>query len=95
MREYEILYILKPDLDDDAVTANMERFKDIVEKNNGSVTNLEKWGKRKLAYEIKDYKEGIYILMNFKGTADIAGELDRVMRISEPVLRQMIVLENL
>jgi len=94
VRKYELLYILKPDLDEEAVTSNMERFKGIVEQYNGEVTNLEKWSKRRLAYEIDKYKDGLYILMNFTGTAELAGELDRLLKINEAVLRHIIVRED-
>lgn len=94
MREYEVLYILKPDLDEETVTSNMERYKGVVEQHGGEVTNLEKWSKRKLAYDIKKYKEGLYILMNFKGTQEIAREIDRLLKINESVLRHIIIRED-
>jgi len=94
VRQYELMYILKPDLEDDAITANMERFKGIVEQYNGEVINLEKWGKRRLAYEIEKYRDGLYILMNFKGTSEISDELDRLLKINESVLRHIIIRED-
>lgn len=94
VREYEVFYILRPDLEDDAVNANMERFKGVIEQFGGEVTNLEKWSKRRLAYEINKYKEGLYILLNFKGPAEVAQEIDRLMKINEDVLRHIIIRED-
>ncbi|MCF8011445.1 MAG: 30S ribosomal protein S6 [Clostridiales bacterium] len=91
MREYELLYILKPDLDEDNVSAVIEKFKGIIENNEGEVTNTEKWGKRKLAYEINDYSEGIYVLKHFKSSYQVAQELDRRFKLSEESIRHMII----
>jgi len=91
MRNYEIMYILKPDLDEESITAVIEKFNVLIANNGGEVTSVDKWGKRRLAYEIKDYREGIYILVNFKGVAGTAQELDRVMKITDEILRFMIV----
>lgn len=94
VRNYELMYIIKPDLDEEAAAAVMERYKGVVEQNNGEITNLEKWGKRRLAYEIKDYKDGLYVLMNFKGTPDLSSEIDRLLKINDAILRHMIVLQE-
>lgn len=91
MRNYEIMYILKPDLDEESITAVIEKFNALIANNGGEVSSVDKWGKRRLAYEIKDYREGIYILVNFKGVAGTAQELDRVMKITDEILRFMIV----
>jgi small subunit ribosomal protein S6 len=91
MRNYEILYIVKPDLEEEQVTAVMERFNDLITNNGGEVVSTDKWGKRRLAYEIKDYREGIYVLVNFKGEPATSQELDRVMKIADEILRFMII----
>ncbi|MTI83522.1 MAG: 30S ribosomal protein S6 [Firmicutes bacterium] len=94
MRQYELMYILKSDLEEEAVTSIMEKFKGIVEQYNGEIVDLDKWGKRRLAYEIEDYKDGLYILMHYKGTSEISNELDRLLKINESVLRHIIIRED-
>lgn len=91
MRDYEIMYIIKPELDEEAVQAVVDRFNTLIADNGGEVVTADKWGKRKLAYEIKDYRDGIYILVNFKGEAGTARELDRVLKITDDILRFMII----
>ncbi|AQS57743.1 30S ribosomal protein S6 [Desulforamulus ferrireducens] len=90
MRNYEVMYIIKPETEEEKVTAIMERFKSLVEERGAEVTKLEKWGKRRLAYEIDHMREGIYILMQFKAEAAAAAELDRVLKINDDVFRHMI-----
>ena len=87
MRAYEVLYIIRPDLDDEAIAAEVDKFAEVVTNNGGTDLTLDKWGKRRLAYEIKDFLDGYYVLMNFKGEARTAQELERIMKISDNVLR--------
>ncbi len=94
VRQYELVFIVKPDLDEEATDTLIGKIKGIVETNGAEVIKLEKWGKRRLAYEIKDYREGFYVIVNFKGDAAVADELDRVLKISENILRHMIVRED-
>ena len=91
MRNYEIMYILKPDYDEEKVTEFVTKYSDIIRNNHGEVVSEEKWGKRRLAYEIQDLREGFYILVNFRSEANVPTELDRVMKISEEILRFMII----
>ena len=66
MRKYETIFILNPSLDEEAVKANIEKFKGVIENGGGTVENVDFWGKRKLAYEIEKVNEGYYTLINFK-----------------------------
>ena len=91
MKAYELLYIIRPDLDEEATTALVERLSGLVASNGGDNLTVEKWGKRRLAYEIDDYKEGQYILMNFDGEGRTSQEIERVMKISEDVIRFLTV----
>jgi len=91
MRNYEVLYIVKPDLDEEQNNAVIEKFNTLIADNGGEDLTVDKWGKRRMAYEIKDYREGFYVLLNFKGEAKTAQELDRVMKITDEVLRFMIL----
>jgi small subunit ribosomal protein S6 len=91
LRSYETLFVLKPDLDEDATTAAIERLTELIQKNKGTVEQINRWGKKRLAYEIEDYREGYYTLVYFQGEPETAKELDRVMRISDFLLRHTIV----
>ncbi len=91
MKAYEILYIIRPDLDEEATTALVDRLSGLVASNGGDNLTVEKWGKRRLAYEIQDYKEGQYILMNFEGEGRTSQEIERVMKISDDVIRFLTV----
>ena len=94
MKAYELLYIIRPDLDEEATTALVDRLSGLVANNGGDNLTVEKWGKRRLAYEIEDYKEGQYILMNFEGEGRTSQEIERVMKISEDVIRFLTVRKD-
>lgn len=90
MNLYEALYIIVPELDEEATRASVEKFKGIVENNGGEVTAIDGWGKKKLAYEI-DYKtEGYYVLMSFSGSPELPKELERNFKIDEAILRYLV-----
>jgi small subunit ribosomal protein S6 len=94
MRNYEIIYILKPDFDEEKITEIMGKYSNLIKNNQGEIVSEDKWGKRRLAYEIQDYREGFYILVNFKSEANVPTELDRVMKISDEILRFMIISKD-
>ncbi|HVJ49133.1 30S ribosomal protein S6 [Desulfitobacterium sp.] len=87
MKAYELLYIIRPDTDDEAIAATVDKYSDVVINNGGADVVVDKWGKRRLAYEIDDLREGFYILMNFNGEGRTAQEVERVMKISDNVVR--------
>lgn len=91
MRAYETLYVIKPDLDEEATTGVVDKYANLIAANGGEVVNINKWGKRKLAYEIEDYREGNYVLVDFKGQPAAAQELERVFKISDEILRYLII----
>ena len=88
--KYEVLYIIDPDLGEEGIAALVEKFKALVEAE-GTLTNIEEWGKRRLAYLINDKPEGYYVLMNVTCSKDAQAEIDRQMRNDEAILRQMII----
>jgi len=94
MKAYELLYIIRPDLDEEATTALVDRLSGLVASNGGENLTVDKWGKRRLAYEIEDYKEGQYILMNFDGEGRTSQEIERVMKISDDVIRFLTVRKD-
>ena len=84
--KYEVLYILNPALGEEGIAALVEKFKAMVEAE-GTVSNVDEWGKRRLAYAIDDLAEGYYVLMNFESKPEFPAELERVMKITEGVMR--------
>jgi len=91
LREYEILYIVRADLDDDKVQDIIKRVNTLIEKSSGSVDRTNIWGKRKLAYEVKHQKEGSYVLQDFQFDPSRVPELEAALKITEEVLRHLIV----
>lgn len=91
MRNYETLYIVRPELSEEEQQAVAQKFADIVTQSGGEVLKLDIWGKRRLAYEVKKLREGIYILMQFRGESQVAQELERVLKITDEVIRQLVV----
>ena len=87
--KYEMLYIIDPSQGEEGIAALVEKFKAMVEAE-GTLTNIDEWGKRRLAYPINDLNEGYYVLMNFETKPEFPAELERVMKITEGVLRCLI-----
>jgi small subunit ribosomal protein S6 len=94
MRKYETIFILNPSFDEETVKVNIEKFKGVIENGGGSIENVDFWGKRKLAYEIKKVSEGYYTLINFTAGPELPRELDRIFRITDGVIRHIIVNEQ-
>lgn len=91
MNSYELLYILNNDLADEAKDAAIEKLNAVVTGNGGTIDGVDKWGTRRLAYPINYKNEGYYVLVNFTAPATLPDELERVMRITDAVIRFMIV----
>ena len=87
---YEVLYIINPTLGEEDTAALVARFKELAE-SHGTVTEVDEWGKRRLAYPINDLEEGYYVLMTFSADPAFPAELDRLMRINVNVMRSIIV----
>ena len=87
---YETVMILNTKIGDDEISALVEKFKGLI-SNNGTINSCEEWGKRKLAYPIEDETEGYYYLIDFTSKPDFPAELDRVSKITDGVLRSMII----
>ena len=84
--KYEVLYIIDPAQGEEGIAALVEKFKAMVEAE-GTLTNVDEWGKRRLAYPINDLPEGYYVLMNFESNPAFPAEMERVMKITEGVMR--------
>ena len=90
MNQYEVLYIIVPEIDEEATRAAIEKFKGIAESNGAEIVAIDEWGKRTLAYPI-DYKtEGTYVLMSFNSAPEFPKELERNMKNDEQILRYMV-----
>ncbi len=91
MREYELMVILNPEVEDKAVEPTLSKFLEIVTKSEGTIDKMDIWGRRRLAYEIQKKNEGIYAVVNFTATPETAAELDRVLNLNESVMRTKII----
>mgnify|MGYP002662682573 FL=1 len=90
MRNYELIYVLKPNLEEEAKTIVLDKIKGIIE-SSGEVVKVDTWGTRKLAYPIEKITEGYYVLINFKSTTEVPKEIDRNLKIMENAIRHMII----
>ena len=91
---YEVLYIINPTLSEEDTAAVVTRFKTLVEENGGTLAEVDEWGKRRLAYPINDLEEGYYVLMTFSSEPSLPAELDRVMKITDSIMRSLIVCKD-
>ena len=90
MRKYEVVFIVKP-LEEEAINAVIEKFAKLIAANGGTVDKEDRWGKKRLAYEIKDEIEGYYVLFYVTCEPACVDECDRVMKITDELLKHMIV----
>ena len=93
MAKYETMLITTATLDDEATAALVGKFKSLIEAN-GTIDSIDEWGKRRLAYPINDENEGVYPVINFTSEPDFPAELDRVYKITEGVMRSLIVAKE-
>jgi small subunit ribosomal protein S6 len=91
MTDYEVTYILRPSLEENEVDERSNAIAEIVRHQNGEVVNVEKLGKKRLAYEIADVREGHYVVMQFKSDGAGSKELERLLKLQEDVLRALVV----
>jgi len=91
MRQYELMVILDPELDERTVAPSLDKFLSVVTKDGGSVDNVDIWGRRRLAYEINKRAEGIYAVINMTAEPATAQELDRQLGLNESVLRTKLL----
>ena len=94
MNNYEVLYILNSEQDDETVAAQVDKFSALVATNGGEVLKVDKWGRRRLAYPIQFKNEGYYVLMNIKSGPELPAELERNFRISDEVMRYIVVRQE-
>jgi small subunit ribosomal protein S6 len=91
MNNYELVVIIHPDLDEEAINQSLDKIKDWINKAGGSVEKVDNWGKRRLAYEIQKQNEGVYYLFTASMPTPAVADLDRNLILLEPVMRHLIV----
>ncbi len=91
MREYEVMYIIKPNFEDDKYTEIIEKYNALIQANGGEILKVEPWGKRRLAYEIEKLREGYYVLLRINGAPELPKELERNFKIADVIMRYLVV----
>lgn len=92
MTHYELMFIVRPDIEnEEAVDQQIERYGRLVVDNGGEVTGVDKWGRRRFAFEVKGFTEGYYVVIQFKAESATVDELDRILRISDEIVRHIVV----
>lgn len=92
-QNYETLFVVDLTNGEDSVKALVEKFTDLI-KNNGEITNISEWGKRRLAYPINDMNEGYYVLVDFTAPASFTSELERIFNITEGIMRSIVIAKE-
>lgn len=88
MRHYELVFVLKPTMTDEEMTSKLESIQNLITSNGGEIYNLEKWGRRELAYPIQKFSSGYYFIINFKTeNSELPGKLEYNLRLDEDVIR--------
>jgi small subunit ribosomal protein S6 len=93
-RDYELVVIISPEAEEEAIESVIERVSRFITENGGTVSNIDRWGKRKLAYPIKHFMEGSYVLARFTLRPKLSKELEASLQISEEVLRHLLTRLN-
>lgn len=91
MRDYEIMYIIRPDIEEEARKELMDRFNSILTDNGATIDKVDEMGLRRLAYEINDFRDGYYVVINFKGDHNAVNEFDRQAKFSEDIIRHIVI----
>lgn len=91
MNKYESVYVINASIGDEAINGKVLKFNELIATNGGSVTKVDEWGKRRLAYPIDYITEGYYVLINFEGDSELPKELERNFRIDESVIRFVVI----
>ncbi len=93
LNKYETIFIIDPDFDEENTKALVEKFRNLLE-TSAQLESIDEWGKRKLAYEIAGKTEGYYVLADFSANSDFPRELERIFKITDGVLKYMIIKKN-
>ena len=93
INKYETIFIVDTEKTEDEITAIVEKFKSLIEAN-GTIENVDVWGKRRLAYPINDKNDGFYVLINFSAKSEVPKEIERVYGITDGILRSIIIRKD-
>jgi len=91
MNKYELAVVVSAKLEDDDRAATVERVKNMITKHGGTITNVDEWGKKRLAYEVRKMKEAFYYFIQFDGEASVPAEVESRIRLNENVVRYLCV----
>lgn len=91
MKNYEIMYIIRPNIEEEARKELIERFTNILTDNGATIEKVDELGSRRLAYEINDFRDGYYVVINFKGDQQAVNEFDRLAKFSDDIIRHMVI----
>ena len=94
MNKYELAVVVNAKIEDDARTATIEKVKELIARFGGNVTDVDEWGKKRLAYEIQKMKEGFYYFIHFDSDSVCPNEVEAHIRIMEPVIRYLCVRQD-
>ena len=94
MKKYELCVVVTTKIEDEERAATIEKVKDIITRFGGNVTNVDEWGKRKLAYEIQKMKEGFYYFITFESDSNCPNEVEQLVRIMENVIRYLCIRQD-
>jgi len=91
MVHYEVTFVITPDFDEEKTQNLLKDIKETIEDKNGRIIDVDVWGKRKLAYEIEGFNTGFYVVIQFEAPSDTPAELERVLKITDEVIRFIIL----
>ena len=91
MRDYEIMYIIRPNIEEEAQKSVIERFSNILTDNGATIDKVDEMGSRRLAYEIDNHRDGYYVVINFKGDQTAVNEFDRQAKFSDDIIRHIVI----
>ncbi|NLJ80420.1 MAG: 30S ribosomal protein S6 [Firmicutes bacterium] len=94
MRAYELMVIYAPNLDEEGLEAQIDRTKELIVNIGGEIEKVDTWGKRRFAYEINDNTEGFYVVIDFKAEGGTTSEVERILKITDEVVRYLLVRRN-
>jgi small subunit ribosomal protein S6 len=94
VRDYELMYIVRPDVDEDGLRAAIDSVRSLLEANGGEVRKTTNWGKRRLAYEVKHLRDGHYVIVEMKLDGSKVAEIERALRIHDTVFRHLLTIQE-
>ena len=94
MNKYELAVAVSAKIEDDERTTTLEKVKEIITKHGGTITNVDEWGKKRLAYEVRKMREAFYYFIQFEGSSTVPGEVESRVRLMENVVRYLVVKQD-